>query len=95
MFFRAQLLISTLLAASCVLGAPNVKRQAGPACNGLGTGAYSNTGNFKVAAFNPNGPNDHEYGTQVRQSTTGASLGYWYSTFTVSAIYPTYLDVNY
>ena len=88
MFFHTQLLVSTLLAVSSVLGAPSVKRQeAGPACNGLGAGAYSNRGNFRVAAFNPNGPNDHAYGTEIIQGTTGASAGSWYSTFTVGTIH--------
>ena len=86
MFFRAQLLISVLLAASSALGAPS--QEAGPACNGLGTGAYSTRGNFKVAVFKPNGPNDHEYGTELLQGTTGASRGLWTSTFTVSITDP-------
>jgi len=53
MFFNTQFLISAIMAVS-VLGAPSVKRQdAGPACNALGSGAYSNRGHFKVAAFQP------------------------------------------
>ena len=88
MFFNTQVMISAIMAVS-VLGAPSEKRQdAGPACNGLGSGVYSNRGNFKVAAFNPNGPNDHAYGTELIQGSTGASAGLWTSTFTVSTIHP-------
>ena len=86
MFFNTQLLISTLLAVSSVLGAPNAKRQGtGSACNGLGTGAYSTRANFRVAAFNPNGPNDHEYGTELIQYGIGSSPAARLTTFTVSA----------
>jgi len=84
MFFNTQLLVSAIMAVS-VLGAPSAKRQdAGPACNGLGSGVYSNRGHFKVAAFNPNGPNDHAYGTELIQGTTGADAGTLTTTFTVS-----------
>ena len=88
MFFHTQLLISTLLAVSCVLGAPNVKRQgAGPACGSLGTGAYSTRGRIQVAAFNPNGSNDHEYGAELFLGGAGPTDP-WHSTFTVSTIHP-------
>ena len=78
MFFLTQLLISTLLAISFVLAGP---------CEGLGTGAYSNISNFRVAAFHPYGENNYPYGIELVQDTTGVTSGASSTTFTVSIVY--------
>ena len=87
MLFHAQLLISTLLAVSSVLGAPNVKRDDADPCKGLGTGAYSNLTNFRVASLH-SGRNKNEYGSQVILATTGVISGASSRTFRVSATHP-------
>ena len=77
MFFHTRLLISTLLAVSFVLAGP---------CDGLGTGAYSDISNFRVAAFHPYGESDHPYGIELVQDTTGVTSGASSATFTVSTV---------
>lgn len=94
MFSHTQLLISTLLATSCVLGAPSTLRRAADPCDGLGAGAYSNITQFRVAASH-GGRNEHPYGPELVQGMTGGSHGVTSTTFTVSAVRPHRLDTGY
>ena len=86
MFFYTQLLISSLLTVSSVLGAPSMKREDADPCKGLGTGAYSNLTNFRVASLH-SGRNMNDYGNQVILATTGVITGASSRTFRVSLIY--------
>ena len=88
MFFHAQLLIAALLAASCVLGVPNTKRQTANPCDGLGAGTYSNITDFRVAALNPTGRNENPYGSELVQGITSVTQGVSSTTFTVSTTHP-------
>ena len=84
MFFRTQLLISTLLAVSSVLGAPSAKRNWGGPCERFPNG-ITNISGFRIAAHKPNNI-DETWELVLKQ--TGIEAAGTSSTFTVGDIYP-------
>ena len=83
MFFRTQLLVSTLLAVTSVLGAPGAKRNGNP-CEMFSNG-YTNLSGFRIIAHKPNDLKDL---WELVLKPTGTEGAGWSNTFTVSTIYP-------
>ena len=85
MFLRTQLLVSTLLAVSSVLGAPSEGRNVTDPCKGFGNRAYSTLDNFQIAAYKPNSETE-AYALVQKQ---GPDSSPYSGTLTVSTVHPT------